>query len=26
VCVARRPRCSECVLKEICEHAQNSGE
>ena len=26
VCVARRPRCSDCVLKEICEYAQNSGE
>ncbi len=23
VCVARRPQCSECVLKDICEHAQN---
>ena len=24
VCVARRPQCDKCVLKEICEHAQKS--
>ena len=24
VCVARKPQCDKCVLKEICEHAQNS--
>ena len=26
VCVARRPQCDKCVLKEICEHAQKSAE
>ncbi|MBQ2998713.1 MAG: endonuclease III, partial [Oscillospiraceae bacterium] len=26
VCVARRPQCEKCVLKEICEHAQKSAE
>ena len=26
VCVARRPQCDKCVLKEICEHAQNLAE
>ena len=26
VCVARKPQCSKCVLREICEHAQNDDE
>ena len=26
VCVARRPQCDKCVLKEICEHAQKTAE
>ena len=26
VCVARKPQCSKCVLREICEHAQNADE
>ena len=26
VCIARRPQCDKCVLKEICEHAQKSAE
>lgn len=26
VCIARRPQCDKCVLKEICEHAQNTKE
>ena len=25
VCVARRPRCGECCLKEICRHAKSQG-
>ena len=25
VCVARRPRCGECCLKEICRHAESQG-
>ena len=24
VCVARKPQCNNCVLKEICEHAQKT--
>ncbi|MBR2640687.1 MAG: endonuclease III [Oscillospiraceae bacterium] len=26
VCIARRPQCDKCVLKEICEHAQKTAE